>query len=99
LINTRTIEAKFTEKYSQKVHTCLKRARLLPFSPYTEPKAFSGTTISTVVFVTKADLPPLHTRGKSHQALDDTPRERLITFQIIAVTYLFPIKFGLKTMP
>ncbi len=41
--------------------TCLKRARLLPFSPYTERITFSGTMISTVVFVTIADLLPLQT--------------------------------------
>ena len=45
---------------------------MLPFSPYTEPITFSGTTISTVVFVTIADLLPLttpHTR-KMRKAVD-----------------------------
>lgn len=40
-------------------YTCLRRAKLEPFSPYTEPITFSGTMISTVVFVTIADLFPL----------------------------------------
>lgn len=39
--------------------TCLSRAKLLPFSPYTESIVSSGTTISTVVLVTMADLLPL----------------------------------------
>jgi len=39
--------------------TCLRRAKLLPFSPYTESIVSSGTTISTVVLVTMADLLPL----------------------------------------
>lgn len=46
---------------------CLKRARLLPFSPKTEPITFSGTTISTVVFVTTADLFPLQNTQKEEE--------------------------------